>query len=279
MPSPFAITTTANAVSLDAQRHGEASFTVSNTSGSPIRSRAQLAPQAPASTTWLTLREEAEQDFPAGGTEQFAVKIAIPADTPAGSYSFRLDVVGVENPDELYTQGPSVTFQVPEPKTKKHFPWWIVFATMGALALCCALGVGGYFVATNLPEPTTTPSATPTLTPTPTRTPKPTPHPEERLIIGKWRTKSDSPFQIEVVFDRNGQVTTSAPESLRPEQATGTYEVDFSFKPGHLDAVVGAEKSLCIIEFIDNDTIRMECSDVGGRPAKFSDNAIELQRR
>jgi heat shock protein HslJ len=172
MPSPFAITTTANAVSLDARRSGEASFTVSNTSGSPIRGRAQLTPEPPASAVWLTLMEEGEQDFSTGSTQQYTVKITVPADTPAGTYSFRLNMVGVENPDELFTQGPSATFQAPEPEAKRPFPWWIVIAAAGILALCCALGVGGYFVAQNL-QPTSPPTGTPP--PTPTKTPIPEP--------------------------------------------------------------------------------------------------------
>jgi hypothetical protein len=174
MPSPFAITTATNAVSLDAQKRSEASFTVSNTSGGPIRGRAQLATEAPASADWLTLTEESEQDFSPDSTQQYTVKIAVPTDTPAGTYSFRLNMVGVENPDELFTQGPSVTFQVPEPELKKPFPWWIVIVA-GVLTLCCALGIGGYFVATNLPGPTSTPSVTPSITPSPTPTHTPTP--------------------------------------------------------------------------------------------------------
>jgi heat shock protein HslJ len=181
MPSPFAITTATNAVSLDAQRRSEASFTVSNTSGSPIRGRAQLTPEAPASAAWLTLTEEAEQDFSTGSTQQYTVKIAVPADTPAGTYSFRLNMVGVENPDELFTQGPSITFQVPEPEPKKPFPWWIVIVAVGALALCCALGVGGYFVAQNL-QPTPTPTSTPAPTGTPPPTSTPTPIPTQTPI-------------------------------------------------------------------------------------------------
>jgi heat shock protein HslJ len=183
MPSPFAITTTANAVSLDAQRRSEASFTVSNTSGSPIRGRAQLTPDPPASAAWLTLMGESEQDFPTGGTEQYTVRIVVPADTPAGTYSFRLNMVGVENPDELFTQGPTVTFQVPEQEPKKPFPFWIVIVAIGALALCCALGVGGYFVAQNLqPTPTLTSTPTPTNTPTPPPTKTPIPEPLENTI-------------------------------------------------------------------------------------------------
>ena len=275
MPSPFAITTAANAVSLDTQRHSEVSFTVSNTSGNPIRGRAQLATEAIASAAWLTLTEDAEQNFPTGSTQQYTVKIAVPPDTPAGTYSFRLNMVGVENPDELFTQGPTVTFQVPEPEPKKPFPWWIVIVAVGALALCCALGVGGYLVATNLPTPTPTPSITPSVTPsaTPTRTPTPSP---DKLLIGKWRGIDKGGSLVDMVFAENGQITLSAVEN--PGLSfTGTYDVDFSSKPGHLDVEINGNTSPCLIEFIDDDTILIECSSE--RPAGFSGDAVKLQRR
>jgi hypothetical protein len=239
MPSPFAITTTTNTVSLDDKRRNEVSFTVSNNHGGPIRGRAQLGPQAPASAAWLTLTGEAEQDFPTGGTEQYTVRIAVPADTPAGTYSFRLNMVGVENPDELFTQGPTVTFQVPEPEPKKPFPWWIVIVVVGALALCCALGVGGYFVATNLPDPTTTPSATPTRTPTPTRTLTPTP--------SSTPTPTRPPNKITFTFkghitsfeDRNGVFDNSISTGTH---FSGRYTIDKNIADSNTLPTVGDYK-------------------------------------
>jgi hypothetical protein len=136
MSSAFAITTAANSVRLDNSRRGQASFTVSNTSERELVSRAQVEPQDGASPAWFTITGEPKRNFAVGGTEQFVVQIAVPVDVPAGSYSFRLNALGVDNPDEDYTQGQSVTFEVPavQPE-KKTFPWWIILVGVGVLVV------------------------------------------------------------------------------------------------------------------------------------------------
>jgi hypothetical protein len=127
MPSSFAITTAVSSTPLDAGRSAQVSFTVSNTSGHPMRGRARVTGLNPVAAAWLTLTGQAEREFAASGTQQYAVRVAVPQDAPAGDYTFRLDMVGVNNPDEDLTQGPTVTFQVPQPiEKKKPFPWWIV---------------------------------------------------------------------------------------------------------------------------------------------------------
>ncbi len=133
MPNPFAITAPTNTILLQAERRGEASFTVSNISGRLLRGRPLLISENSVAEPWLQIRGVAERDFPTAGTEQYSVQIAVPADAPAGSYVFRLDMVGVENPDELYSQGPSVTFQVPAVVPRpKRFPW-LILAIAGAV--------------------------------------------------------------------------------------------------------------------------------------------------
>jgi hypothetical protein len=133
MSSPFAITAATNSVRLNESRRGEATFTVFNASGRPIRGRARLATEDPAAESWISLAGVSERDFSIAGTHQYTVRIAVPPDAPPGNPSFRLDMVGVENPDEEYTQGPSVTFQVPEAKPRKPFPWWILALAGGGL--------------------------------------------------------------------------------------------------------------------------------------------------
>ncbi len=138
MSNPFSVTTPTCDILLRASRRAEASFTVSNVSGRPMRGRALVATQSPAAAPWLVVEGETERDFPAATTEQYVVQIAVPPDAPAGEYVFRLDVVGVQDPDELYSQGPSVTFQVPAPEvipSPKRFPWWIVAAIGAAIVL------------------------------------------------------------------------------------------------------------------------------------------------
>lgn len=139
MSGPFAITTVTNTVCLDAQGRGEAAFTVFNASGRPIRGRARLVPAQPATAAWLTLVGEAERYFPVAGTQQYAVRIAPPPDARAGSHTFRLDMVGVENPDEQYTRGPTVTFEAPERLQKRPFPWLTLLIIAGILTLAYAV--------------------------------------------------------------------------------------------------------------------------------------------
>jgi serine/threonine-protein kinase len=68
------------------------------------------------------------------------VQLKVPAGSPAGSYSFRLDAISEADPDEDFTEGPSVAFQVPEPPKKKPFPWWIVIVA-AAVVLLIVIGI------------------------------------------------------------------------------------------------------------------------------------------
>lgn len=145
MASPFAITAASNTVLLDNKRQAQTTFTVSNLSGRALRARARLVAQDSAAASWLSLVGDAERDLPIAGTQQYVVQIAVPPTGPAGSYPFRLDVVGVENPDEMFAQGASVTFSVPEPEAKKPFPIWIPIAAVVAV-LVLVIGFAGYRV-------------------------------------------------------------------------------------------------------------------------------------
>jgi beta-lactam-binding protein with PASTA domain len=141
MPSLFHFSPVPPRVSLNTQRKGEASFTVSNASGKPIRGRARVRPQSPAQEAWFTLAEERERDFDATSTTQYTVQIAVPGDAPAGTYAFRLDVMEVEEPEENYTEGPTVTFEVREaaPPPSRPFPWWILAVGVVVIAVVLAI--------------------------------------------------------------------------------------------------------------------------------------------
>jgi hypothetical protein len=147
MPGPFTVTAATNSIQLDTDRQGEASFTVFNGSGRPLRGQARLRAEDPSATGWLSLAGESERDFDIAAAHQFTVRIQVPSDAPAGSYPFRLDMVGVEDPDEEYSEGPTVTFQVPEPEPEKEpFPWWIVGIVAGVLVVAgiiLAIVIGG----------------------------------------------------------------------------------------------------------------------------------------
>jgi hypothetical protein len=133
MPTAFAITAATNTVRLDAARAGEAQFTVTNTSGRPLRARLRAVALQPEAQGWLTVPGEAERPFALGETQQVAVRIAAPPDAAAGSYAVRLDAAAEDNPDDDSVQGPSVAIEVPAPVAKKPFPWWIVAVIVAVL--------------------------------------------------------------------------------------------------------------------------------------------------
>jgi hypothetical protein len=176
MPGLFVITAATNSVRLNPDRRGETSFTVFNASGRPLRARAHLVPQSQAAGDWLSLVGEMERTFNIAGADQYTVRVAVPPDAPAGNYPFRLDMTGVENPDEQHVQGPTVTFEVPAPELVKPFPWWIlatataVLVIGGLIAILVLGGNGGVPPAAATPI-LVPPTATPTDVPTPTALP------------------------------------------------------------------------------------------------------------
>jgi len=137
----FAITAARETVTLDNQGRAEVSFTASNTGSKSIAGRVKLVPLGSAKEAWLSLEGEPERSFAKGEAHQLTVHIAVPPGTAVGKYSFRLNIISVENPDDEFTEGPSVSFEVKElapaaPPARK-FPWWIV-----AVAAVVVLGAG-----------------------------------------------------------------------------------------------------------------------------------------
>jgi uncharacterized protein (UPF0333 family) len=152
MSGPFTITAATNTLKLDKKRQAETSFTVVNSSGRALRGRAIVVPENPVIEKWITLVGDAEQDFPIATDRRFSAQIAAPSDAQAGSHSFRLDVLGVDNPDEDLTQGPSVTFDVPAPEpAKKAFPMWIPLVLILVVVLA-AIATISFFVIRNIQE-------------------------------------------------------------------------------------------------------------------------------
>jgi PASTA domain len=137
----FAITAARETVTLDSQGRAEVSFTASNTGPKSIAGRARLVPIGSTKESWLSLEGEHERKFAKGEAQQFTVKIAAPPGTPAGKCSFRLNIISVENPDDEFTEGPSVSFEVKELASAAppvgRFPWWIV-----AIAAVLVVGAG-----------------------------------------------------------------------------------------------------------------------------------------
>jgi beta-lactam-binding protein with PASTA domain len=139
----FTVTAAGQKVNLDASGTAQAPFTVTNTRAQALKGRLLARPREPAKPEWLSIAGESVRDFAPNAAEQVVVKLAVPPTTQPGSYSFRLDAVSEVDPDEDFTEGPSVAFEVtppPPPKEKRKFPWWI-FAIIGAVVLLIIAGV------------------------------------------------------------------------------------------------------------------------------------------
>ena len=137
----FAVTTAGQKVSLDGQGGAQAQYTVTNTSSVQLRGRLLTVALGSASGEWFSIAGDAVREFGPSGVERALVQITIPEGTPPGTYSFRLDAVSEPDPDEDFTEGPSVSFDVAAPAApKKKFPWWIVIA-IGAVVVLMIIGV------------------------------------------------------------------------------------------------------------------------------------------
>ncbi|MFH8251387.1 hypothetical protein ACH3VR_13525 [Microbacterium sp. B2969] len=156
--APFSVTGPAQ-LRLGASRTGTASFTVSNTTGRPVRARLIVQPGAGADASWFAVAGESERALPVAGTATVDVTVTVPEKTAAGTASFTLGAALEEAPDRAVS-GPNVAFDIPA-AARRRFPWWIVIVVVAVLLLA-----GGGLLIWNLtrsgaPEPTSSPSPTP----------------------------------------------------------------------------------------------------------------------
>jgi serine/threonine-protein kinase len=128
-------------VELDDSGAARAQFTVTNTSPQARKGRLLTRPHEPAKAEWFSVVGESIRDFAPNAAQQAVVELKVPTGSPAGNYSFRLDAVAEDDPDEDFTEGPSVAFEVAPPaKPPKPFPWWILIVA-GAVVLLIVIGI------------------------------------------------------------------------------------------------------------------------------------------
>jgi len=135
-PSTFTITSAGQRVSLDANGAAQASFTVTNTTAQTVRGRLLTRPGETAKPEWFSIAGETVRQFGPNAAEQVVAQLNVAPTPSPGTYSFRLDAVSEADPDEDFTEGPSVAFDVAAtpPPPKRKIPWWI-FAIAGAVLL------------------------------------------------------------------------------------------------------------------------------------------------
>ncbi|HEV7643459.1 MAG TPA: hypothetical protein VGO50_05885 [Pyrinomonadaceae bacterium] len=249
MGNIFAVTTAIEDIKADAAGKASAIFTVTNTTNKPLRGIAQAKALGNTRQEWLDVEGEAERDFSAGGTQQFTVNFSKPAASaspPAETFLFRLDVASSANPDEYFTEGPTVkvaaSTSAPVTAAKKAFPWWIVIVAIIVLLLVMA-GIlflvlrGDKSPAVNSnANAAATPAATPTPTPTPTQ-PAATPTqpaiestPAPKTVIDGARIRDE----------RTGAIYLGLDGKLRHVQSGGT--MNNLFKDGSVINIPNADE-------------------------------------
>lgn len=142
MESPFDITVTGDTIVLQEGRH-EKTITVTNKSGKALTAHAELLCTKDVAP-WLSIATDSERHFPTTATEQFVVKVNVPPTAPEGDYSFVLRVADVDDPNEIFTNGPVIKFKVtakpvvvdPPPPPKK----WL-YILLGAIFLILMVSV------------------------------------------------------------------------------------------------------------------------------------------
>ena len=149
MANIFNITVAATDIKADAEGKATAIFTVTNALNTPVRGIAKAKALGNTQQDWLTVKGEQERDLSAHGTEQFTVEFSKPATAatpgapaaPPEKFPFRLDVFSASNPDEQFTEGPTVNVEVQQATVavKKPFPWWILIVIGAVLILVVIL--------------------------------------------------------------------------------------------------------------------------------------------
>jgi hypothetical protein len=140
----FTVTTPTVSVTLASNRMGEVPFTVTNVSTRLLRARARITPAPDVPADWFLVEGDSEQDFEAGAARQFVVRVDPPLGAPAGDYAFRLDAIGIEHPDDDYSEGPSCQITVPGSKppkltTPRGYLTTLVGALVGGIVLDLAV--------------------------------------------------------------------------------------------------------------------------------------------
>jgi hypothetical protein len=136
-PADFIITTPKVELSLGGDRADEFSLSVSNVTGRPIRASVRIVPTTEAvDPSWFTVSGEAERAFALGATESFVVNVKVPPAVAAGTYAVRCDAVSEDQPQEVFTPGPTITLTVGPPPVKRKLPVIpIIIAAVVVLAL------------------------------------------------------------------------------------------------------------------------------------------------
>jgi hypothetical protein len=267
----FDITTTTDALALDASGKGKLAFTVTNTTQKPQRATLRVRGLDSSQAGWFTLGGDAERDFPAGFTHQVELAVAVPAGTPAGKFRVRLDALSVANPDDDFVEGQaiSVTVAAPAPPPPPKSMWW-VWLIVGVVVLVIA-GVVAFLVL-HKPKPaggTTAPASSPTTTPTGLESPKTFDNPTVITAQG--------PVPLDYCREWGTNCGVPAADAFCRTQGY-VKSVDWALTPDRPPTAVISSKQVCADPQCDR-IVKVVCTTSGGAVLMIRPERMAIQRQ
>jgi hypothetical protein len=192
MTTSWVVTTSSEQVALNAQRQGEVTFTVTNTTDAADRAVFEPVPGDGVDRSALTV-ENPDRMIPGRGSAAFLVRIAIPQQAAPGRFELYGQAYSAHlAPEETVGRSGRVVFDVaPAPEPKKR-PWWLL--AVAALVVIVLAVVGWLVFGHGGPAPTPTASHSTAPSPVPSPTPKPQPTPicsGSPVLRGTWHLNAD----------------------------------------------------------------------------------------
>jgi beta-lactam-binding protein with PASTA domain len=134
----FAITTELTGpVQLAPGESRQVVFNATNISGRPLEGRASIKVDLPAQAAWYTVQGRTERRFGEKEVHQYVVDVSIPEDAQDGRYSFALEVVWVEKPDDHFGRSEKVLVELQTAPVNGGggVPWWVWLIVAGVLVI------------------------------------------------------------------------------------------------------------------------------------------------
>jgi hypothetical protein len=125
----WVVTNASSRITLDAQKQGETTFTVSNPAMNADRAVFEVVPGDGADRSWFTVADP-QRMVPGTGSVPYLVKVAVPAGAAAGSYSVQGRVYSADSaPEESSVLSGRILFDIgaaAAPVEEKPKPWWLI---------------------------------------------------------------------------------------------------------------------------------------------------------
>jgi len=150
----WVVTNASGRITLDAQKQGETTFTVSNPAMNADRAVFEVVPGDGAQRSWFTVADP-QRMVPGTGSVPYLVKVAVPAEAAAGSYSVQGRVYSADSaPEESSVLSGRIVFDIgaaaPVAEAKPK-PWWLIAV---AALVVLVIGVVTWLLVAGGDEPT-----------------------------------------------------------------------------------------------------------------------------